>query len=288
MTIRSFELLRPASLPEASELLIKHGEESRLIAGGTTLVTLMKQRALYYPYLVDLQSVPDLDRISVENGWVRIGAMATHRTIERSPAIKQSLPVLAQAVGKVGNVRVRETATLGGNLAHGDSRLDPPPALFVLGADHVQFGTHGNRTVPIREFYRGMYDSALEPGEILTEIKIPPMAENSRAVYIRYNSLSANDWPCLGVAVFLVRTGDRCRELRIALSGLAGTPLLIRGLDFVKDQILTSSLMDDVVRVVDEQISPQSDLRGSEWYKRQVAGVFIKRAAIEVERKFFS
>src|SRR5919109_3850533 len=116
MTIRSFELLHPRSLGEASELLAKHGENARPIAGGTTLVILMKQRAVHYPYLIDLQSIPGLDQISQERAGIRVGALVTHRAVERSPAVRNSVPVVAEAFSKIGNVRVRQTASVGGNL----------------------------------------------------------------------------------------------------------------------------------------------------------------------------
>lgn len=286
MTVGAFELLRPESLAEASELLLKYGEEARLIAGGTTLVILMKQRVLHFPYLVDLQGIAGLDQISEENGCISIGAMVTHRSVECSGIVRDSVPVLAQAFSKVGNVRVRETASVGGNLVHADYRLDPPPAFLILGADVILFGPKGTRTVPIRDLYRGIYETALEPAEILVEVKVPVMPEGSRAVYLKYQALSANDWPCLGVAAFLSQTEGHCRELRLGLAGLASTPLLIEGLDFVRGQPLTDRLLEEVARVADQQISPMSDLRGSEWYKRRMARVFIKRAIREAERQF--
>ena len=286
MTVGAFDLLRPESLAEASELLLKYGEEARPIAGGTTLVILMKQRVLHFPYLVDLQGIAGLDQISEENGCISIGAMVTHRSVECSEIVRDSVPVLAQAFSKVGNVRVRETASVGGNLVHADYRLDPPPAFLILGADVILYGPKGTRTVPIRDLYRGIYETALEPAEILVEVKVPVMPEGSRAVYLKYQSLSANDWPCLGVAAFLSQSEGHCRELRLGLAGLASTPLLIEGLDFVRGQPLTDRLLEEVARVADQQISPMSDLRGSEWYKRRMARVFIKRAIREVERQF--
>lgn len=278
MTIRSFDLLQPRSLAEASELLIKHGDEARLIAGGTTLIILMKQRAVYYRCLIDLQSIPGLDQISVESDGIRIGALVTHRTVECSPAIRHSIPLVADAFGTIGNVRVRQTASVGGNLAHADYRLDPPPALLVLGAAVTVFGPNGSRTIPLKEFFRGMYETALEPGEILVEVKIPFMPEKSQAVYLKYSALSANDWPCLGVAALLSKNNGRCGTLRLALGGMAATPLIIDGLEFTQGQSLTEPLMEEILRTVNEQVSPFSDLRGSEWYKRQMARVFVNRA----------
>ncbi len=283
MTIRSFDLLQPQSLAEASDLLVKHGDDARPIAGGTTLVILMKQRAVYYPCLVDLQSIPGLDGISEERDGIRIGALATHRAVERSPVVRKSMPVVAEAFGKIGNVRVRQTASVGGNLAHADYRLDPPPALLALEAEVSIFGSKGCRAIPLRDFFRGMYETALEPGEILVDVKIPFMPEGSKAVYLKYSALSANDWPCLGVAALLAKDNGRCRELRLALGGVAMTPVLIDGLEFARGLNLSDAVVDEVLGKVDGQISPFSDLRGSEWYKRQMVRVFVKRAIAQLD-----
>jgi aerobic carbon-monoxide dehydrogenase medium subunit len=282
MTIRSFELLQPRSVDEAIKLLAKHGDEARPIGGGTTLIILMKQRALHYPYLVDLQSVPGLDQISRESDGVRIGALATHRSVELSPLIRQEFAAVAEAFSKIGNVRVRQTASVGGNLAHADYRLDPPPPLLVLGTVVNAVGPNGSRSIPIKDFFRGLYETALEPGELIVDVNIPFMPPDSKAVYLRYSSLSGNDWPCLGVAALAIRQDGRFQELKLALGGVAATPLLIEGLDLVKDQSLDGSVMDKLLDVVDEQISPSSDLRGSEWYKRKMVRVFVKKAILQL------
>ena len=278
MTIRSFDLLQPRSVSEAVAMLARYGDDARPLGGGTTLMILMKQRALYYPYLVDLQTIPGLAEIKVESNGVRIGALVTHRSLECSPMIRASFPALADAFGQIGNIRIRQTASIGGNLAHADYRLDPPPALLVLGAEVSLFGANGARTVPLSQFFQGLYETALKPAELLIDIKVPFMPENSRAVYLRYSTLSANDWPCLGVAAFLSKANGRCRELRVALGGLASTPVLVGGLDFVNDQTLDSAVIERLLDAVDQQIAPFADLRGSEWYKRRMARLFVKKA----------
>ena len=282
MTIQAFDLLRPHTIEEASEQLLRYGDEARLIAGGTTLVILMKQRALHYHYLIDLQSIPQMNLITQESDGVRIGALATHRMVECSPLVRQMFPVVAQAFGKIGNVRVRHTATVGGNLAHADYRLDPPPALLALGAEVTVFGPQGWRRIPLKDFFRGMYECALEPGEILVDVNIPRMLANSRALYLRFSSLSAGDWPCLGVAALLSLENGLCRELRLALGGVAATPLFIDNLDFVRGQHIDAQLVGKIHNVVDEQISPFSDFRGSEWYKRQMVRLFVKKAVYQL------
>jgi carbon-monoxide dehydrogenase medium subunit len=282
MTIRSFELFQPGSLAEAAGLLTEYGDEARVIGGGTTLVILMKQRALYYPYLIDLQTIPGLREIKREPDGVRIGTLVTHRMVETSPLIREKAPVIAEAFSHVGNVRVRQTASVGGNLAHADYRLDPPPPLLVLNSEVTALGPNGSRRIPLKNFFRGMYETALDPEEILVDVKIPTMPANSRAVYLRFSTLSANDWPCLGVAAFLVKENGRCKELRLALGGVAATPLLIGGLEFTQDQVLDQAVIDRVLVTVDEQISPSSDLRGSEWYKRRMARLFVNKAIAQL------
>ena len=229
MTIPAFDLLKPATVAEASEMLRVHGDEARPIAGGTTLVILMKQRALRFSHLVDLQSIPGLERITDNDDGLSIGAMATHRSVERSPLVQRRAPALAQAFSHVGNVRIRETASVGGNLAHADYRLDPPPALLVHGAEVVLAGAEGTRVVALKDFYRGMYETVLELGEILVEVRVPHVAPAARTAYSRFSSLSANDWPCIGVAALLALDGEEVGELRLGLQRRGGSAAPGRG-----------------------------------------------------------
>ena len=282
MTIPALDLLTPASVAEASRMLLDHGDEARPIAGGTTLVILMKQRALRFSHLVDLQSIPGLDRITDTNDGLSIGALANHRSVERSPLVQRRAPALAQAFSCVGNVRIRETASVGGNLAHADSRLDPPPVLLVLGAEVVLAGAQGTRVVALKDFYRGMYETVLEPGEILVEVRVPHAAPAARTVYSRFNSLSANDWPCIGTAVCLSLEGERVGEIRIGLSGVAEAPLLAAGLEQFQQERCSEELWDAVCDAIDGQLSPVSDLRGSADYKREMTRVFVKRTLREL------
>ncbi len=264
-------------------MLAEHGEDCRPLGGGTTLVILMKQRAVHYRYLIDLQSIPGLADIKQEDDGLRIGALVTHRMVETSPLVRAAFPALAYAFSQIGNVRVRQTASVGGNLAHADARLDPPPVLLALGAEVTIFGPGGQRAVPIENFFRGMYETALGADELLVDVKVPFMRAGSRAVYLRYSALSANDWPCLGVAAFLAKEEGRCRELRLALGGMAATPLQVVGLEFATGSAIDPALRDRVAETVDGQISPAADLRGSEWYKRRMARLFVKKALETVD-----
>jgi carbon-monoxide dehydrogenase medium subunit len=149
---------------------------------------------------------------------------------------------------------------------------------LVLGAEVTAFGPRGSRTIALKNFFQGMYETTLQPGEILVDVKIPFSPANSRSVYLRYSSLSAIDWPCLGVAALMAEDGGKCKELRLALGGVAATPLLISGLEFTAGQTVDEAVIERVLNLVEEQISPSSDLRGSEWYKRRMVRLFSKRA----------
>jgi carbon-monoxide dehydrogenase medium subunit len=135
----------------------------------------------------------------------------------------------------------------------------------------------------LKDFFTGIYETVLGPGEILVDVKVPYMPSESKTVYLRHSALSANDWPCLGVAALVARENGRLRELRLALSGMAATPVSVDGLEFVRDHALDDSVLDQILKVVDEQIAPFSDLRGSEWYKRRMARVFVKRAIAQLD-----
>lgn len=285
MTIPSFDLLQPTSLSKACRLLSELGDDARPIAGGTALVALMKQRVLRLSALVDLQSIPGLDRIAGTGGAIRIGALATHRAVETSSLIRSRIPLLGQVFSHVGNIRIRQTATVGGNLAHADYRLDPPPALLVLDAEVAVAGTAGERTLPFKELYRDSYETVLEPGEIITELRIPPMPGKAAASYTRYSSLGANDWPCLGIAALLSLEHGCISELRLGLSGLAATPVLVRRLEQFTGRRVSEELSSDIAGVVDDQIAPVSDLRGSAGYKRAMAAVFTSRALRELSER---
>src|SRR3982751_4204824 len=158
MTIKRFDLLQPTTLDEAVGLLEEHADEASLIAGGTALLIMLRERVYQPAYLIDLKTIPGLDGIRYEPGvGLRLGALASHRDVELSSVVREHLPVIAETYRQVGNVRVRHAATVGGNLAHGDYRLDPPAPLIALRASARIVGTAGERTMPLEEFFLGLY-----------------------------------------------------------------------------------------------------------------------------------
>src|SRR5882762_6721950 len=172
--MNAFEYAAPRTLDEALGVLREHGDEAKVIAGGTALVTMMRQRLVSPGYLVSLREIPGLGRIEVANGGVRIGALVTHREVETSPLVRERIPVLAETFRRVATVRIRHMATVGGALAHADPNQDPPVTLLALGARVEIRGARGSRELPLAEFFRDYYETALEPGELVTAIKVAP------------------------------------------------------------------------------------------------------------------
>jgi aerobic carbon-monoxide dehydrogenase medium subunit len=281
MTLKKLDLLQPMTLEEACALHQEHADEVSYIAGGTALLIMLRERVYQPAYLIDLKTIPGLDTIRHEPGvGLRLGALATHRDVELSPVVHERLPVLAETYRQVGNVRVRHAATVGGNLAHGDYRLDPPAPLIALRATARIVGPDGERTVPLEEFFLGLYATLLEPGEILAEIVVPDPPARTHAAYIKFTSLSAMDWPCLGVAAAATLAEDGTfDDLRVVLTSVSSTPVLIQGVaDVARGERATDSLLAEIGRLAAEQVDPTPDIRGSEWYKREMTRVFAGRA----------
>ncbi|MFQ6111295.1 MAG: FAD binding domain-containing protein [Nitrospinota bacterium] len=272
--MKNFEFLEPASLSEACRLLTER-EGSRAIAGGQSLIPLMKQR-LYAPScLVSLLPLSGLNYIREEEGGLSIGALTPHRSLELSPLIRERYPVLAQMAGGLGSVQIRNLGTLGGSLAHADPAGDPAPALLVLDARaHVE-GLQGKRVIPLEEFFKDFYETALEPGEILVGVSLPPLPPRTGAVYLK-ESVRSGDMAILGVAVRLTldAKGGELKAARIALASAGPTPLRTsRAESLLEGERPGEELFKEAARAVSEEICPTSELSLSEDYKRELARV---------------
>ena len=280
----AFSLLRPRSLAEATELLLRHGDDARPIAGGTAIQIFRHLGLLRLPYLVDLAGIPGLGGIEEDGGWLAIGALATLREVEGAPLVRHRLPELAQTYARVANVRVRSTATVGGNLAHGDYRLDPPAMLLPLGAEVAIYGAAGERRLPLASFYTGLEETALAPGEILTSVRVPLADLPQRAVFRKFASLAANDWPCWGGGVCLwLDEAGACRRAAAGISAMAPTPLLLE-LPMLAGRRVDEALARQAGAYVAEHVDPIADLRGSVAYKRKVAAVCTADAVLDAWR----
>jgi carbon-monoxide dehydrogenase medium subunit len=279
--MNAFEYRAPRLMDEALAILQEHGADARAIAGGTALVTMMRQRLVRPGCLVSLRDVQGLDRIEATNGALRLGALVTHREAEVSPLIRERLPVLAETFRRVGTIRIRHMATVGGALAHADPNQDPPVTLLALDATVEIRRAGGRRELPLREFFRDYYETALEPGELVTGVTVPLLPAASGASFIKFLPRTADDYATVAVAatVTLEPDGARCREARIALGSVGMTPLRARGAEAVlAGQRLGESLLRAAGDAAKAGVDPLSDQRGSAAYKREMTAVMVVRA----------
>ena len=262
-------LHRPRSLAEACDLMGSL-EEPMVYGGGTAIQILIKQGVLFAEHLVDIGSVPGLDVLEETTAGLRVGPLVTLRQMETRPEVRTRTPLAAQTYGRVANPRVRNTASVGGNIAHGDYRLDPPTALMALDAQVELTSSSGTRTVPAREFFVDFQLTAVEPGEIITAVVLPDQPAGATFAYVKLSSLSADDWPSASAAALVVAEPGGRRTLRLGLGALAAVPLFLQ-VD------VTGGTVEDAVdaarAAVDPVLDPIPDIRGGADYKRRLGHV---------------
>jgi carbon-monoxide dehydrogenase medium subunit len=277
----SFELLEPATLGEAVGMLDPDDAAVRAIAGGTAL-SLMVQSHIFKPTrLVSLRRLDgELRGVHVEgDGSLRIGAMTTLTELERSPVLAISEPVLSRALHTLSNVRVRNVATVGGHLAHGDPHMDLPPILVTLGARVRAVSPRGDRWIDVADLITGYYETSLAGDELIVELHVPAQPPGARAAYAKFTALSADDWPAVGVAVWLRREGEQIVEARIAVGGATDHPTRMTAAEDVVAaggaDAKTFAAAGDAAAA---EVEPLGDLRGSGPYKREMVRVHVRRA----------
>lgn len=276
-----FEYRTPKNLKEVSATLKEFGDDAKLIAGGTALVIMMKQRLVRPSCLVSLRSVRGLNGIELKNGGIAIGGLATHREVERSPLIRRRLPMLAETYHHVATLRVRNMATVGGGLAHADPNQDPPPSLIALGATVKATSANGSRVIPLDDFFKDYYETVLEPDEIITEVMVPKPAPNTGAAYIKFLPRTADDYATVSAAAVLTldKTKKTIADVRIALGSVGVTPIRATAAEeLLRGQPLKSEAFSEAGEKAKEAVDPVSDFRGSAGYKRDMAAVFVRRA----------
>jgi aerobic carbon-monoxide dehydrogenase medium subunit len=275
-----FELLEPRSLSEAAGLLNDGDASARPIAGGTAVMLMMKMGVLRPARLVSLRGVEKRysDIGAGPDGGLRIGAMATLSALEHSPLVKNQAPVITRTLRTLSNVRVRNVATVGGHLAHGDPHTDLPPALIALGASVTTVSARGGRTLPLEKLYAGYLETTLERGELIAEVTVPAQGRR-RAAYLKCTTRSADDWPALGVAVALDTEGLAVRDSRIVISAATNTPMRLTA----AEGALRGAKVDEAVlrRAADAAAAAAdviADEHGSAAYKRELVRVYVARA----------
>jgi carbon-monoxide dehydrogenase medium subunit len=278
------EFIEPATFTEAAALLAARGGDAKIIAGGTAVVLMLGQKLIAPSTLISLGRVSGGDSIQGDGNGLHIGALTRLRAAERSAAVRAFCPALAKAFGVVGNVRIRNQATVGGNLAEADYASDPPAMLLALNARARTVSPAGEREIPLAEFFLGFYTTALAPDEIVTEVIVPPLAETARATYLKFASRSAEDRPCVGVAAAAdFDEAGRCRDLRVAVGAAVETPQrLAKAEAMAMGNEFTDELIAAVANEYSRSLDALSDARGSAWYRREMIGVFVRRALTEV------
>ena len=279
--MKNFDLLEPRTLPEAVSLLDPEDPGVRAIAGGTALMLMMKSR-LYQPArLISLRRLNgDLRGVRrMNDGSLRIGAMTTLAEVEYSHEVARAFPVIHAAMPALSNIRIRNVATIGGHLAHGDPHMDLPPILLTLGARVRAVSVRGERWIPLAELFTGYYETALSHDELIADVELPKQPLGVHGWYAKFTSLSADDWPAVGVAVWFRRDSGVIAEARVAVSSATDRPIRMAGAEAeLNNAIAGEATFARAATAAAEEVQPIADLRGTVAYKREMVRVQVRRA----------
>jgi carbon-monoxide dehydrogenase medium subunit len=275
----SFEYHRPATLPDAIALLGRLGEDAKVLAGGQSLVPLMKLRLASPRHVVDINRIAGLGTIAEKDGALVIGALVREADLEASDLVRRRFPILADACRVIADPLVRNLATVGGNLAHGDPANDHPAVMLALGAEVVAVGPQGSRRIPVAEFFTGPLETALGAGEILTEIRIPLAPPRSGGAYLKLER-KVGDFATAAVGVQITLAGgDACAQAGIGLTNVGPTPIKARRAEGVlQGRRLDDAAIREAAQAAAAESDPTEDLRGSVAYKRDLVRVLATRA----------
>lgn len=271
-----FEYTAPESLEDAIAALVDGGEDAKLLAGGHSLIPLMKLRLAAPSLLVDLRKVPGLHGIERQNGHWRIGALTPHRKLEFSP----ELGVVSQVAATIADPQVRQRGTIGGSLAHGDSASDLPAAMLICEAEVTLQGQGGQRTVACADLFQDYLTTAVAEDEVLTEIRVPAL-DGYGSSYHKFNRRS-EDWAMVGVCAVVKSSGGTCEDVRIGLTNMGSVPLRATAVEeALRGQELSAENIAKAAEQAAEGTNPPSDLNASTEYKKHLARVLTRRAINE-------
>lgn len=275
-----FEYCAPTNLPEAITLLDHYGPTARLIAGGTDLLTALKERSERPAYLINLAGLPELCFIEYDQtDGLRIGAAVTVREVEKSALVRANYPVISSAAATLASVQIRNLATVAGNICRASPSADLPPALLALGASVRLAGPTDQRVVSLVDFFTAPGKTVLHPDEILTEIRVPPVRPHSGAIYLKHCPRRAMDLASIGIAAALTLDEGRCSVIGIALGAVAPTPRRATQAEAILAGLQpTPELIERTALAAAAEASPISDVRASAAYRRQMVGVLVRRA----------
>jgi carbon-monoxide dehydrogenase medium subunit len=277
--MRDFEFLQPASVAEASRMLADLGDESRVMAGGTALMLVMRQRMLTPTHIVSAAGLRALRGISFDpQRGLRIGALERHTDIARSPVVQQHYPMLAAMAAQVANPQVRNQGTLGGNLCYADPSTDPPGCLMALDAQVVLGSARGERVLSMEEFLVDFYVTAIEPDEIVVEVRVPPPLRDTSGLYTRFRRTAAEHRPLASVSLVTRRDGATCHDARIVVGASVPVPRrLQRAEEFLRGKTVTADVAAQAADMVAADMAAISDSRGSEEYRRDMVRIVARR-----------
>jgi carbon-monoxide dehydrogenase medium subunit len=271
-----FRYERPAALPEALDLIREPG--AKVLAGGMSLIPMMKLRLAAPEIVVDLGRIPGTKQIEAVNGHLRVGAMATHYELESGQSVRSGCPLLAECAAKIGDVQVRNVGTIGGSVAHADPAADYPAALLALDAEFVLTSASGQRTVTAEEFFIDTFTTALTPDELITEVRVPRDTAGTGTAYEK-KVQSASGFAVVGIAARLRLEGGRIATARIGVTGLSGKPFRARNVEEMLER--TSGAAEEVQEAamhVADGIDASTDIHASADYRAHLASVFAARA----------
>ena len=273
-----FHYHAPATLDEAFSLLNEYGPEARVLAGGQSLIPLMKLQLAAPSHIVDINRIPGLADIREADGALHIGSLTRESDLDASEIVRTAYPILHDTTSVIADPLVRNMATVGGNLAHGDPANDHPATMVALGASVVARGSGGERVIPVADFFEGPLTTALAQGEILTEIRIPTPRAGSGGAYLKLER-KVGDYATAGVAVVLTMNGGVCQQAGIGLTNAGPTPVkAARAETFLAGQRLDNNTIRAASRLAADEAQPTADLRGSVDYKRDMVRVLTGRA----------
>jgi carbon-monoxide dehydrogenase medium subunit len=274
----SFDYHAPRTLPEALEMLGRLGGEAKVLSGGQSLLPLLKLRFAQPAHLVDIGRIPDLDYIKEEGGFLKIGALVREAALEASPLVRSKYPILADTASVIADPLVRNLATVAGNLAHGDPANDHPATMLALGAEVVAAGPKGPRAIPIAQFFTGLFTTALEPTEVLTEVRIPVPPAGSGGAYVKLER-KVGDFATAGAAALLVLKGGVIERCGIGLTNLGPKPVKAAEAEkHLAGKKPEEAAFAEAGRLAAAATRPSPDRRGSVEYKREMARVLTVRA----------
>ena len=274
----AFEYFTPNTLSEAIALLEEHGDEAKILSGGHSLIPMMRYRLASPEKIVDINGIPDLDYIKEEDGYLKIGGLTREVALEDSPLIREKYPLLYDTTIMIADPQVRNIANIGGNIAHGDAANDHPATMLALRAEVVATGPNGARVIPIDEFFLGLYYTALEPTEVITEIRIPTVNGSSSGTYKKMER-KVGDYATAAVAVQVTMNGSGPSQVGIGLTNVGPTPIRAkRSEELLVGKHINDALIKEAGRLASEDCEPSADLRGSEEYKRSVVNILTQRA----------